>query len=112
MLHLQIASGHLAHQHYDYDGEESPPNKKRRGGTGAGRRMERPRGVAAQFRRTDVSDVKEVRSTAHLLQKKGQKDCFVRERERNGETVVSEEIDGGKEERRAILLTKNYDCTG
>ena len=70
MPHPQIASGHLAHQHYDDEGKELPPSKKMRGGSGAGRRMERPRGVAAQFRRTDVSDVKEVREYYSSLTKK------------------------------------------
>ena len=69
MPHPQIASGHLAHQHYDDEGKELPPSKKMRGGAGAGRRMERPRGVAAQFRRTDVSDVKEVRDCCSSLSK-------------------------------------------
>ena len=69
LLHPRIAYGHLAHQHYDDDGEELPPNKRQRGG----RRMERPRGVAAQFRSTDVSDVKEVRECCSSLSKRDRK---------------------------------------
>ena len=38
------------------DGAEAPPTKKRRVGAG----VERPKGVASQFRPADVSDVKEV----------------------------------------------------
>ena len=55
-----MASGHLAHRHYDEDGEEGEGGlttaKKRRRVT----RVDRPRGVAAQFRQTDVSGVEEV----------------------------------------------------
>ncbi len=53
MLLFQIASGHLAHRHLE---EGAPATKKRKVGT----RIERPRGVATQFRQTDVSDVKQV----------------------------------------------------
>ena len=59
-----MASGHLAHRHYDEDGEEGEGGlttaKKRRRVT----RVDRPRGVAAQFRQTDVSGVEEVYTCA------------------------------------------------
>ncbi len=52
---FQVASGRLSYQHVgDADGA---PSAKRRKVTS---RVERPRGVAAQFRQTDVSDVQEV----------------------------------------------------
>lgn len=55
---IQIASGHLAHRHYDddMDREDVPKTKRKKLGT----RIERPRGVAEQFRQTDVSGVQEV----------------------------------------------------
>ena len=52
----KMASGRLTHQHMD-DLDSMPATKKRKG---ASTRVERPRGVAAQFRQTDVSDVQEV----------------------------------------------------
>ena len=52
----QIASGRLTHQHMD-DSDIAPALKKRKV---ASSRIERPRGVATQFRQTDVSDVQEV----------------------------------------------------
>ena len=63
---LQVASGHLAHRHYDEDGEEGEGGlttaKKKRRVT----RVDRPRGVAAQFRQTDVSGVEEVHVHVHI----------------------------------------------
>lgn len=58
IVSIQIASGHLAHRHYDddMDREDVPKTKKRKVGT----RIERPRGVAEQFRQTDISGVQEV----------------------------------------------------
>ncbi len=52
----QIASGRLSYQHVG-DGDQPPAAKKRRVGSA---RVERPRGVAAQFRQTDTTDVQEV----------------------------------------------------
>lgn len=49
-----MASGHLAHHHLEGDG--APATKKRKVGV----RVARPRGVANQFRQTDVSDVQQV----------------------------------------------------
>ncbi|XP_064401547.1 DNA ligase 4-like isoform X2 [Halichondria panicea] len=54
----QIASGRLSYQHVG-DGDQPPAAKKRRVGSA---RVERPRGVAAQFRQTDTTDVQEVSS--------------------------------------------------
>lgn len=56
----------MAHRHYDEDGEEGEGGlttaKKRRRVT----RVDRPRGVAAQFRQTDVSGVEEVHVHVHI----------------------------------------------
>ena len=56
----------MAHRHYDEDGEEGEGGlttaKKRRRVT----RVDRPRGVAAQFRQTDVSGVEEVHVHVHV----------------------------------------------
>lgn len=56
----------MAHCHYDEDGEEGEGGlttaKKRRRVT----RVDRPRGVAAQFRQTDVSGVEEVHMHVQL----------------------------------------------
>jgi len=52
-----MASGRLTHQHMDDDMDLMPAAKRRKG---ASTRVERPRGVASQFRQTDVSDVQEV----------------------------------------------------
>ncbi|CAI8009872.1 DNA ligase 4 [Geodia barretti] len=56
-----MASGRLAHSHYDdeADGGVAPGKKKRRA---LGVRVERPKGVAANFRPTDTSDIQEVSS--------------------------------------------------
>ena len=58
----QVASGHLAHQHYEEgeEGEEgeAPSSKRRK----AAVRVERPRGVAPHFRPADTTDVQEVGS--------------------------------------------------
>lgn len=51
-----MASGKLFHQ-LTGDDLDQPPAPKRRKGAGG---VERPRGVAAQFRQTDISDVQEV----------------------------------------------------
>ena len=51
-----MGSGRLAYQHLDGD-EEQPPSKRRKA---ASSRVEKPRGVAYQFRQTDVSDVEKV----------------------------------------------------
>ena len=52
-----MASGHLAHQHYEGGVEgDAPPSKRKRTAV----RVEMPRGVAVQFRHTDTSDVQEV----------------------------------------------------
>ena len=53
---FQMASGKLTYAHYD-DTEAQPATKKRRM---ASSRIERPRGVASQFRQTDITDVEEV----------------------------------------------------
>ena len=50
-----MASGKLFHQGAS-DADELPAPKRRRAATG----VEKPRGVAAQFKHTDVSDVQEV----------------------------------------------------
>ena len=52
---LQIASGRLTHQHTD-GGDGAPSAKKRRVAT----RIERPRGVAAQFKQVDTSKLEKV----------------------------------------------------
>ena len=59
VVFLQMASGRLAHSHYDdeADGGVAPGKKKRRA---LGVRVERPKGVAANFRPTDTSDIQEV----------------------------------------------------
>lgn len=44
------------------DGDQPPAAKKRRVGSA---RVERPRGVAAQFRQTDTTDVQEVSHNYH-----------------------------------------------
>lgn len=51
-----MASGRLAYQHMD-ESDAMPAAKRRKT---VSSRVERPRGVAAQFRQTDVSDVQEV----------------------------------------------------
>ena len=61
---MQIGSGHLAHQHYEEEEMGAPATKKRRV---KGTRVERPRGVAAHFRQTDVSDVQEVWLGIHVV---------------------------------------------
>ena len=58
----QLASGHLAHSHYD-DTDVGPATKKRKV---ASSRIERPKGVAPQFRQTDTSDVQEVKLHVYL----------------------------------------------
>lgn len=55
---LQIASGRLTHQHTD--GGDGAPNAKRRK---MATRIERPRGVAAQFKQVDTSKVEKVLTT-------------------------------------------------
>ena len=50
-----MASGKLFHQLID-DTEQQPATKKRKVASG----IERPRGVASQFRQTDISDVQEI----------------------------------------------------
>ena len=57
----QLASGHLAHSHYD-DTDVGPATKKRK----VASRIERPKGVAPQFRQTDTSDVQEVKLHLYL----------------------------------------------
>ena len=52
----KMASGRLAYQHMD-ESDVMPAAKRRKT---VSSRVERPRGVAAQFRQTDVSDVQEV----------------------------------------------------
>lgn len=54
-LLLQIASGRLTHQHAD--GEDGAPSSKRRK---VATRIERPRGVAAQFKQVDSSKLEKV----------------------------------------------------
>ena len=56
MFFIQIASGKLSYQHVG-EADLLPAAKKRKV---ASSRIERPRGVAAQFRQTDTSDVHEV----------------------------------------------------
>ena len=56
-VHTQIASGRLVHLHLDDDTDLAPSAKRRKV---ASSRIERPRGVAAQFRQTDISDIHEV----------------------------------------------------
>eukprot|EP00731_Ephydatia_muelleri_P033439 Em0029g45a len=51
-----MGSGRLAYQHMD--GSEDQPATKRRKTTSS--RIEKPRGVASQFKQTDVSDVEKV----------------------------------------------------
>ncbi len=51
-----MASGHLAHQHLGDEGGVVSAPKRRKMGT----RVERARGVATQFKQTDVSDVTQV----------------------------------------------------
>ena len=51
-----MGAGRLAYQHMD--GSEDQPATKRR--KAASSRIEKPRGVASQFRQTDVSDVEKV----------------------------------------------------
>ena len=60
---LQLASGRLAHSHYDDDGEGggAPAKKKRRKVVSA--RVERPKGVAPHFRQVDTSELQEVYCT-------------------------------------------------
>ena len=55
----QVASGHLAHQHYEEGEEGEVPSSKRRKAT---IKVERPRGVAPHFRPADTTDVQEVSS--------------------------------------------------
>ena len=54
---MQVASGRLAYSHVDGESEMAPASKRRKV---ASSRIERPRGVAEQFRQADVSDVHEV----------------------------------------------------
>lgn len=54
---LQVASGRLAYSHVDDESEMASAPKRRKI---ASSRIERPRGVAEQFRQADVSDVQEV----------------------------------------------------
>ena len=56
-----MASGRLAHQLVE--GEGLPAAKRRKVASG----IEKPRGVAAQFRQTDVSDVQEVVCAFHCV---------------------------------------------
>ena len=57
MCLLQVGGGKLFHTSAaGEEGAELPPTKKRRVGAG----VERPKGVASQFRPADVSDVKAV----------------------------------------------------
>ena len=55
---LQIASGRLTHQHAD-GGDGAPSTKRRKVAT----RIERPRGVAAQFKQVDTSKLEKVKDT-------------------------------------------------
>ena len=55
----QVASGHLAHQHYEEGEEGEVPSSKRRK---TAVRVERPRGVAPHFRPADTTDIQEVGS--------------------------------------------------
>lgn len=54
---LQMASGHLAHSHYD-DADVGVASAKKRRVVSS--RIERPKGVASNFRQVDISDVQEV----------------------------------------------------
>lgn len=56
VLYLQVASGRLAYSHFDDESDKAPASKRRK----VTSRIERPRGVAEQFRQADVSDVQEV----------------------------------------------------
>lgn len=58
---LQIASGRLTHQHVG--SEDGAPSAKRRK---VATRIERPRGVAAQFKQVDTSKLEKVNSLAYL----------------------------------------------
>jgi DNA ligase-4 len=74
----QMASGHLAHQHYEGGVEgDAPPSKRKRTAV----RVEMPRGVAVQFRHTDTSDVQETGSMF-----KGKEFCVV-----NGTSEMTKE---------------------
>jgi len=53
---IQIASGRLTHQHAD--GEDGAPSAKKRRVT---KRIERPKGVAAQFKQVDASKLEQVK---------------------------------------------------
>ena len=53
---FQIASGRLTHQHAD--GEDGAPSAKKRRVT---KRIERPKGVAAQFKQVDASKLEQVK---------------------------------------------------
>ena len=57
-MYLQAGSGRLAYQHLE-DGDDVQPARKKRK-VASSSRVLRPRGVAEQFRQTDVSDVQEV----------------------------------------------------
>ena len=59
----QLASGRLAHSHYE-DTDAGPAPKKRKV---VSSRVERPKGVAPQFRQTDISDIQEVSLTVSDL---------------------------------------------
>ena len=74
---LQMGSGKLFHQVTEDDLDQAPAPKRRKVGTA----VERPRGVAAQFRQTDVSGVKEV---SHMFE--GKEFCVV-----NGTARLSKE---------------------
>lgn len=56
ILFLQIASGRLTHQHAD--GEDGAPSAKKRR---VAKRIERPKGVAAQFKQVDASKLEQVK---------------------------------------------------
>ena len=71
-----MASGKLFHQHIDDDTQQPAP-KRRKIASG----IERPRGVASQFRQTDVSDVHEVSKIFE-----GKEFCVV-----NGNQVMNKE---------------------
>ena len=87
-----MASGKLFHQLTAETEGEAPATKKHRVATG----VERPKGVASQFRHTDVSDVEEVSKMFE-----GKEFCVV-----NGTSRLSKADAERKIAEVCLLLTK------
>ena len=90
----QMASGKLFHQLTVEAESEPPPAKKRKVAAG----VERPKGVASQFRHTDVSDVEELSKMFE-----GKEFCVVNGNSRLSKADAERKI---AEVKISLLLTK------